>query len=125
MIKALTSLITSGQPDLKVVEDRLGRIPGYATLFNAAFADDANPITAQNLAKAVGAFERTLVTPSPFDSYLNGQSDALSVTARAGLKKFINHRLCYVSQRRERGRWHAPEIWGGRGLLVGDRQHKH
>ena len=30
------------------------------------------------------------MTPSPFDSYLNGQSDALSVTARAGLKKFIN-----------------------------------
>jgi cytochrome c peroxidase len=90
VIKALTSPITSGQPDLKAVEDRLGRIPGYATLFEAAFADDANPITAQNVAKAVGAFERTLVTHSPFDSYLNGKSDALSVTARAGLKKFIN-----------------------------------
>src|SRR5258708_26851505 len=90
VIKALTSPITSGQPDLKALEDRLGRIPGYAPLFKAAFADAANPMTAQNIAKAIGAYERTLVTPSPFDSYLKGKSDALSATARAGLKKFIN-----------------------------------
>jgi len=90
VIKALVSPITSGQPNLKAVEDRLGRIPGYAPLFKAAFADEANPMTAQNIAKAIGAYERTLVTPSPFDSYLKGKSDALSATARAGLEKFIN-----------------------------------
>jgi cytochrome c peroxidase len=90
VIKALTSPITSGQPDLKAVEDRVGRIPGYAPLFKAAFADVANPITAQNIAKAIGAYERTLVTPSAFDAYLNGKSGALSPTARAGLQKFIN-----------------------------------
>ena len=90
VIKALVSPITSGQPDLKALEDRLGRIPGYAPLFKAAFADEANPMTAQNVAKAIGAYERTLVTPSPFDSYLKGKSDALSAAARAGLKKFIN-----------------------------------
>jgi hypothetical protein len=48
--------ITSGQPDLKAVEDRVGRIPGYALLFKAAFADAANPITAQNIAKAQPTF---------------------------------------------------------------------
>jgi cytochrome c peroxidase len=90
VIKALISPITSGQPDLKAVEDRLGCISGYAPLFKAAFADDPNPMTAQNIAKAIGAYERTLVTPSPFDRYLKGKSDALSATARAGLKKFIN-----------------------------------
>jgi cytochrome c peroxidase len=90
VIKALTSPITSGQPDLKAVEDRLGRIPGYAPLFKAAFANAANPITAQNIAKAIGAYERTLVTPSAFDAYLNGKSDALSPRARTGLQKFIN-----------------------------------
>lgn len=90
VIKALTSPITSGQPDLKAVEDRLGRIPGYAPAFKGAFADAANPITAQNIAKAIGAYERTLVTPSAFDAYLNGKSDALSSTARTGLQKFIN-----------------------------------
>jgi cytochrome c peroxidase len=30
VIKALNSPITSGQPDLKAVEDRLSCIPGYA-----------------------------------------------------------------------------------------------
>lgn len=90
VIKALISPITSGQPDLKAVEDRLGRIPGYAPLFKAAFADDVNPMTAQNVAKAIGAYERTLVTPSRFDAYLNGQSGAFSAIARSGLKKFIN-----------------------------------
>jgi len=90
VIKALTSPITSGQPDLKAIEDRLGRIPGYAPEFKAAFADAANPMTAQNIAKAIGAYERTLVTPSPFDNYLNGKSDALSPTAHTGLLKFIN-----------------------------------
>jgi len=88
VIKALISPITSGQPDLKAVEDRLGRIPGYASAFKAAFADAANPITAQNIAKAIGAYERSLVTPSAFDAYLNGKSDALSSTARTGLQKF-------------------------------------
>jgi cytochrome c peroxidase len=90
VIKALVSPITSGQPDLKAIEDRLNRIPGYPPLFKAAFADDASPVTAQTVAKAIGAYERTLVTPSPFDNYLNGKVDALSATARAGLRKFIS-----------------------------------
>jgi cytochrome c peroxidase len=41
------------------------------------------------MAEAIGAFERTLVTPSPFDAYLAGNINALSPTARAGLEKFI------------------------------------
>ena len=47
-------------------------------------------MTLRNIAKAVGAFERTLVTPSPFDAYLAGYREALPPTARAGLEKFIN-----------------------------------
>jgi cytochrome c peroxidase len=40
--------------------------------------------------KAIGAYERSLVTPSPFDAYLGGKVDALSHQQRAGLEKFIN-----------------------------------
>ena len=47
-------------------------------------------MTAQNVAKAIGAYERTLVTPSPFDAYLGGDRNALSARARAGLAKFID-----------------------------------
>ena len=90
VIKALTSPITFGQPDEKAVLDRLGQIPGYAPHFKAAFPGEAEPMTAQNMAKAVGAYERTLVTPSPFDAYLAGNVEALSPVARAGLAKFID-----------------------------------
>ena len=90
VFQALTSPITSGQPDEKAVIDRLTHIPGYAPLFKAAFPDEPQPMTLRNIAKAVGAYERTLVTPSPFDAYLAGNQEALSPAARAGLQKFIN-----------------------------------
>ncbi len=88
--KALTSPITSGQPDTKALLERLNRIPGYASLFRTAFPDEPNPMSAENISKAISAFERTLLTPSPFDAYLAGDSGALSPMARAGLEKFIN-----------------------------------
>src|SRR5215813_11477851 len=90
VFQALTSPITSGQPDEKAVFDRLARIPGYPPLFKAAFPDDPQPITLRNIATAIGAYERTLVTPSPFDAYLAGNEAALTPTAKAGLEKFIN-----------------------------------
>jgi cytochrome c peroxidase len=90
VFQALTSPITSGQPDEKAVIDRLTRIPGYAPLFKAAFPDDPQPMALRNIATAVGAYERTLVTPSPFDVFLAGNQEALPPAAKAGLEKFIN-----------------------------------
>lgn len=90
VIKAMTSPITFGQPEEKAVVDRVTGIAGYAPQFEAAFPNEPRPISAQNIAKAIGAFERTLMTPSPFDAYLAGGREALSPTARAGLAKFIN-----------------------------------
>jgi cytochrome c peroxidase len=90
VIKAMTSPITFGQPDEKAVLDRLGQIPGYAPHFKAAFPGEVEPMTTQNMAKAIGAYERTLVTPSPFDAYLAGNVEALSPMARAGLARFID-----------------------------------
>ena len=88
--KAATSPITSGQPDENAVIDRLSRIAGYAPLFKAAYPDDQQPATLENIAKAISAYERTLLTPSPFDAYLAGDQEALPPAARAGLAKFIN-----------------------------------
>src|SRR5690606_3298793 len=42
-------------------------------------------------ANAIGAFERTLTTPSRFDDYLNGDADALSEQELAGLQTFIEY----------------------------------
>ena len=62
---------------------RVGSIPGYAPLFKAAFPADPEPMSRKNMAFAIGAFERTLVTPARFDEYLGGNVDALS----AGVQK--------------------------------------
>ena len=67
----------------------LKSIPGYEPLFKAAFPNSADPITFDNMAKAIGAFERKLVTPSRFDDYRAGQDDALSAQEVVGLQKFI------------------------------------
>jgi cytochrome c peroxidase len=79
--KAVTSPITSGQPDEKGITDRLSRVSGYAPLFAAAFPNDPQPITIENIANAISAYERTLLTPSLFDAYLAGNQEALSPTA--------------------------------------------
>jgi len=61
-----------GAATYQQAESALAAISGYLPLFQAAFPGDKDPITAQNFGAAVGAFERTLVTPSPFDEYLTG-----------------------------------------------------
>jgi cytochrome c peroxidase len=88
-IKALGSPITNGQPDTGAVLERLKHIPGYAPLFRAAFPGDAAPLNAGNVASAISAYERTLLSPTPFDAFLAGNVDALSLSARNGLETFI------------------------------------
>ncbi|MFA5419030.1 MAG: cytochrome B6, partial [Bacteroidales bacterium] len=48
------------------------------------------PITYANMRNAIGAFERTLITPTKFDSYLSGDITALNTQERQGLKLFID-----------------------------------
>jgi cytochrome c peroxidase len=78
-----------GMPSYEAVEARLKGIKGYIGLLKEAFPDENNPVTVDNFAKAVGAFERTLVTPSPFDVFLKGDMGALSEQEKRGLKKFM------------------------------------
>ena len=67
---------------------RLKAIPEYRSLFAEAFGDE-DPITTQNLAKAIAAFERTLVTNnSRFDRYLRGDDSAISLSEKAGFEQF-------------------------------------
>jgi cytochrome c peroxidase len=78
-----------GMPSYEAVEKRLKEIKGYMDLFKKAFPDDNEPVTVEHFAKAVGAFERTLVTPSPFDDFLRGSKDALKQQEKRGLKTFM------------------------------------
>jgi len=65
------------------------RESGYLPYFEAAFPDEEDPLTFENLTRAIASFERTLITPgSPFDRYLDGERDALTEQQRAGLQLF-------------------------------------
>jgi cytochrome c peroxidase len=62
----------------------------YVGWFKAAFPGEADPVSFDNFAKAIEAFEATLITPAPFDAFLNGDDDALTADAQKGLSLFID-----------------------------------
>jgi cytochrome c peroxidase len=88
--KALTGPASYGNPNFDAPMARLKGIAGYAPMFRAAFPEDPNPITAENWGKAIGAYERTLVSRSRFDEFLDGKADVLSAAERQGLRTFID-----------------------------------
>ncbi len=67
----------------------LNSMPQYVTWFQEAFAGEAEPVSFDNFAKAIEAFEATLITPAPFDAWLNGDDDALDAQQLAGLEHFM------------------------------------
>jgi cytochrome c peroxidase len=82
--------IEMGMVSEAAVADVLRSIPGYQPLFKAAFPGEAEPVTIANAARAVAAFERRLLTPSPFDAFLAGDATALSVDQARGLQLFMD-----------------------------------
>jgi cytochrome c peroxidase len=77
-------------PNEEFLVKRLAGVPVYQEKFKAAFPNEDKPLTYKNIAKAIAAFERTLITPSKFDQYLGGDATALNDTEKEGLKTFIN-----------------------------------
>ncbi|VAW38503.1 Cytochrome c551 peroxidase [hydrothermal vent metagenome] len=74
----------------KNVLKTLNSMPGYRKLFRKAFPADKDPVTFDNMAKAIEAFEATLLTPdSPFDNFLRGDQGAMSTAAKKGLQIFM------------------------------------
>ena len=67
----------------------LRSIPRYVDLFGRAFPEKGDPITLDHAAKAIGAFERKLLTPSRFDQLLRGDREALTQAELGGLRTFV------------------------------------
>jgi cytochrome c peroxidase len=82
--------VEMGMPNKGAVVKKIQAIDEYQTLFAEAFSQEKYPFNYKNIGKAIGAFERTLLTPSRFDDFLNGDEDALSKSEKKGLMKFIN-----------------------------------
>ena len=78
-----------GMASYEAAEKKLKEIKGYPPLFQKAFPLEKEPVTIDNFAKAVGAFERTLVTPSRFDAFLKGNKTALTEPEKKGLQTFM------------------------------------
>ena len=62
---------------------------GYRPLFKKAFPNVKNYFIFKNIGVAIGAFEKTLITPSKFDDFLNGNLTALNNDEKNGLDTFI------------------------------------
>ncbi|MFM2417933.1 MAG: hypothetical protein RL385_2656 [Pseudomonadota bacterium] len=85
----ILNAVEMAMPNEASVVAVLKSIPGYEAPFKAAFPGDADPISYNNLAEAIGAFERTLVTPAPLDKFIAGDDAALSAEQLKGLDLFL------------------------------------
>jgi cytochrome c peroxidase len=75
-------------PDPAAVLAHLRASPEYVRDFAAAFPNERQPITYDNVGHAIGAFERGLVTPSRWDRYLQGDSTAVTLAELRGFTTF-------------------------------------
>lgn len=72
--------------------EKLNRIPGYREQFRQVFGTD---VTAENLARAIAAYERTILSgDAPYDRFKAGDASALSEAAQRGLKVFNGKARC-------------------------------
>ncbi|MBD3789947.1 MAG: cytochrome-c peroxidase [Campylobacterales bacterium] len=74
---------------IALIEERVNSIPGYVESFKKIYGNDVK-INIEKIASTIGVFERTLVTPSRFDDFLNGKEDALNDAEKEGLKVFMD-----------------------------------
>lgn len=80
--------VEMGMKDLQSAIDRIRAIPGYRPWFEKAFGA-GDTVTIDNAAKAIAAYERTLITPnSPYDRYVKGEKAALSDAQQRGMEAF-------------------------------------
>lgn len=80
--------VEMNMPSEAAVEQRLKDVPFYQDMFAAAFPDEPNPINYSNMQKAIGVFERELLSPSRVDDYLKGDKGALTLQEKKGMLSF-------------------------------------
>lgn len=71
------------------VVDTIKSIPGYVEMFNKMAPD--KEITFELIAESLAIFESTLITPSRFDEFLNGDKSALNKEEKEGFYLFLDY----------------------------------
>jgi cytochrome c peroxidase len=82
--------VEMAMPAEKQVIAVLKSMPEYVAAFREAFPGEKDPVTFDNMARAIGAFERGLLTPGRWDKFLAGDSAALLEAEKTGLNKFLD-----------------------------------
>jgi len=82
--------VEMGMTDTLELLSRIANDPKYPKLFSNSFEVSDSLISLENIKRAIGAFERTLLSPSRFDDYLKGDKSALSAKEKYGIKSFID-----------------------------------
>lgn len=78
-----------GMPNKAMVLSYINSQPGYVKLFHEAYPGSENPVTFDHITDAIQAFEQGLLTPSPWDRYLAGDTNALTEAQKQGLRVFL------------------------------------
>lgn len=80
--------IEMGMPSLQAVEQRVREDASYREPFARAFGT-GQPITITEIAAAIAAYERTLITPdAPYDRFVRGDDKALTSAQLRGMELF-------------------------------------
>ena len=82
--------VEMAMPGESRVVEVLESMPEYVDAFKRAFPGVREPITYDNMAKAIGAFERKLMTPSRWDALLKGDQNALTLEEKIGFRTFVD-----------------------------------
>lgn len=72
----------------KLAVEKISSLPEYQTEFKKIYGRSG--VTFDNIADAIATFERTLLTPSRYDAFLNGDDKALSKAEKEGLQLFLD-----------------------------------
>ena len=83
----ITNPVEMGMPDQSQAVERVRQLDGYRAYFEAAFGEEK--IDIDRIAKAIAAYERTLITSdTPYDQFVKGDKGALSKRQRRGMETF-------------------------------------
>lgn len=87
--QATAPLTNPNEMDMTATEliTRLRKL-GYEPIFDRAFRGE--PLDLDHVARALAAFERTLIFPARWDRFLRGERDALTAKEIAGVKLFAD-----------------------------------
>jgi len=92
-LQPITNPVEMALKDLGELEQKVGALPEYAPLFQAAFGDAK--VSAERIGQAIASFERTLISvKAPIDRFLAGDKTAISASAQRGWELYNTKARC-------------------------------